>query len=32
LPVVAPGAGTVKEIRAKVGESYQVDEVVAVIE
>jgi acetyl-CoA carboxylase biotin carboxyl carrier protein len=32
LPVVAPAAGTVKEIMAKVGESYQVGDVLAVIE
>jgi acetyl-CoA carboxylase biotin carboxyl carrier protein len=32
LPVVTPAAGTVKEIRAVVGESYQVDDVLAVVE
>jgi acetyl-CoA carboxylase biotin carboxyl carrier protein len=32
LPVVAPEAGTVKEIRAKAGESYQVGDVLVVIE
>jgi acetyl-CoA carboxylase biotin carboxyl carrier protein len=31
LPVVATGAGTVKEIKAKVGESYQVGDVLVVI-
>lgn len=32
LPVAAPSSGVVKEIRVKVGESYQVGDVVAVIE
>lgn len=32
LPVVATASGTVKEINAKVGESYQVGDVLAVIE
>lgn len=32
LPVVAPAAGTVKDIAAKVGESYEVGDVLAVIE
>jgi acetyl-CoA carboxylase biotin carboxyl carrier protein len=32
LPVVATGNGTVKEMKAKVGESYQVGDVLAVIE
>lgn len=32
LPVAAPCSGAVKEIRVKVGESYQVGDVVAVIE
>jgi acetyl-CoA carboxylase biotin carboxyl carrier protein len=32
LPVVATASGTVKEMRAKVGESYQVGDVLAVIE
>jgi acetyl-CoA carboxylase biotin carboxyl carrier protein len=32
LPVAAPTSGVVKEIRAKVGQSYQVGDVVAVIE
>jgi acetyl-CoA carboxylase biotin carboxyl carrier protein len=32
LPVVATEGGTVKEIKAKVGESYQVGDVLAVIE
>jgi acetyl-CoA carboxylase biotin carboxyl carrier protein len=31
LPVVATASGTVKEINAKVGESYQVGDVLAVI-
>jgi len=31
LPVVAPGMGTVKEVRAKVGESYQIGDVLVVI-
>ena len=31
LPVVAPDGGTVKEIKAKVGESYQVGDVLVVI-
>lgn len=31
LPVVATEAGTVKEIKAKVGESYQVGDVIVVI-
>ncbi|MCA1960014.1 MAG: acetyl-CoA carboxylase biotin carboxyl carrier protein subunit [Desulfomonile sp.] len=31
LPVVSPAAGVVKEIKAKVGESYQVGDVLAVI-
>lgn len=31
LPVVAPQAGVVKEIKAKVGESYQVGDVLVVI-
>jgi len=31
LPVVSPAGGTVKEINAKVGESYQVGDVLAVI-
>ncbi len=31
LPVVATGAGTVKEIKAKAGESYQVGDVLVVI-
>lgn len=32
LPVVAPEAGTVKEIKAKEGESYQVGDVLVVLE
>lgn len=32
LPIVATSAGALKEIRAKVGESYQVGDVLAVIE
>ena len=32
LPVVAPEAGTVKEIVAKEGESYQVGDVLVVLE
>jgi acetyl-CoA carboxylase biotin carboxyl carrier protein len=32
LPVVATQSGTVKEIKAKVGESYQAGEVLVVIE
>jgi acetyl-CoA carboxylase biotin carboxyl carrier protein len=32
LPVVATGNGTVKEMKAKVGESYQVGDVLAIIE
>ncbi len=32
LPIVTPVAGTVKEIKAKEGESYQVGDVLAVIE
>ena len=31
LPVVATGSGTVKEVKAKVGESYQVGDVLVVI-
>jgi len=31
LPVVATSAGTVKEIKAKVGESYPVGDVLAVV-
>ncbi len=31
LPIVTPVAGTVKEIKAKEGESYQVGDVLAVI-
>ncbi len=31
LPIVTPEAGTVKEIKAKEGESYQVGDVLAVI-
>ena len=31
LPVVATGMGTVKEVRAKVGESYQIGHVLVVI-
>ncbi len=31
LPVVAVASGTIKEIKAKVGESYQVDDVLVVI-
>jgi acetyl-CoA carboxylase biotin carboxyl carrier protein len=31
LPVVATGMGTVKEVRAKVGESYQIGDVLVVI-
>jgi acetyl-CoA carboxylase biotin carboxyl carrier protein len=31
LPVVATGNGTVKEMKAKVGESYQVGDVLAII-
>jgi acetyl-CoA carboxylase biotin carboxyl carrier protein len=31
LPVVAPDGGTVKEIKAKVGESYQVGDVLVII-
>lgn len=31
LPVVSPAAGVIKEIKAKVGESYQVGDVLAVI-
>ncbi|MGB6063750.1 MAG: biotin/lipoyl-containing protein [Desulfomonilaceae bacterium] len=32
LPVVAVSSGTVKEIKAQVGESYQVGDLLAVIE
>jgi len=32
LPVACPSAGVIKEIKAKVGESYQVGDVLAVIE
>jgi len=32
LPIVAPSGGTVKEVKVKVGESYQVGDVVVVIE
>ncbi len=32
LPIVSPAAGTVKEVKAKEGESYQVGDVLAVIE
>ena len=32
LPIVATASGTVKEIKAKVGESYQVGDVLVVIE
>ena len=32
LPVASPAAGIIKEIKAKVGESYQVGDVLAVIE
>ncbi len=32
LPVVATESGTVKEIKAKVGESYQVGDVLVVLE
>jgi acetyl-CoA carboxylase biotin carboxyl carrier protein len=32
LPVVATSAGTVKEIRAKVGESFQVGDVLVVVQ
>ncbi len=32
LPVVATNGGTVKEIKAKVGESYQVGDVLVVID
>lgn len=32
LPVVAEAAGTVKEIKAKVGESYETGDVLVVIE
>ena len=32
LPVVTPAGGTVKEIMAKVGESYQVGDVLAIVE
>lgn len=32
LPVVAPAGGTVKEIKAQVGQSYQVGDVLVVIE
>ncbi len=31
LPVVATGTGTVKDVRAKVGESYQIGDVLVVI-
>jgi acetyl-CoA carboxylase biotin carboxyl carrier protein len=31
LPIVAPDGGTVKEIKAKVGESYQVGDVLVLI-
>jgi acetyl-CoA carboxylase biotin carboxyl carrier protein len=31
LPVVATGMGTVKEVKAKVGESYQIGDVLVVI-
>ena len=31
LPVVATGMGTVKDVRAKVGESYQIGDVLVVI-
>lgn len=32
LPVVAPAGGSVKEVKAKEGESYQVGDVLVVIE
>jgi acetyl-CoA carboxylase biotin carboxyl carrier protein len=32
LPVVAPASGAVKEIKAQVGQSYQVGDVLVVIE
>lgn len=32
LPVVATDAGTVKEIKAKVGESYQTGDVLVIVE
>ena len=32
LPIAAPAGGTVKEIKAKEGESYQVGDVLVVIE
>ncbi len=32
LPVVASDAGTVKEIKAKVGESYQTGDVLVIVE
>jgi acetyl-CoA carboxylase biotin carboxyl carrier protein len=32
LPIVATSGGTVKEVKAKVGESYQVGDVVVVVE
>jgi len=32
LPVVSPCAGTVKEIKAQVGQSYQTGDVLAVVE
>ncbi len=32
LPVVAPCSGTVKEVRAEEGKSYQVGDVLAIIE
>jgi len=32
LPVVADSAGSIKEIRAKIGESYQVGDVLVVVE
>ena len=32
LPVVAECAGTVKEVKAKVGDSYQVGDVLVVVE
>jgi len=32
LPVVATAGGAVKEMKAKVGESYQVGDVLAIIE
>ena len=31
LPVVATGTGTVKDVKAKVGESYQIGDVLVVI-